>query len=134
MFRFIGYGEKAGSGAYIIAKGWAENKWARPTITEQSIQPEYTELILDIVKPVSNTVFNEVSNRVSNTVPNWEGTTAVVLQLIKDNPNITRKMIAEKIGIAVKNVQEHINKLKAGGDIRRSGSATFGGHWEIIEN
>ena len=70
----------------------------------------------------------------SNTVPNWEGTTAVVLQLIKDNPNITRKMIAEKIGIAVKNVQEHINKLKAGGAIRRSGSATFGGHWEIIEN
>ena len=75
-----------------------------------------------------------MSNEVSNTVPNWEGTTAVVLQLIKDNPNITRKKIAEKIGIAVKNVQEHINKLKAGGAIRRSGSATFGGQWEIIEN
>lgn len=133
MFRFIGFGEKAGSGADIITKGWEENHWARPTITEQTIQPEYTELILDIVKPVSDTVSNEVSNTVSNTVPNWEGTTAVVLQLIKDNPNITRKMMAEKIGIAIKNVQEHINKLKAGGAIRRSGSATFGGHWEVIE-
>ena len=50
MFRFIGFGEKAGSGADIIAKGWEENHWDRPTITEQSIQPEYTELILDLLK------------------------------------------------------------------------------------
>jgi predicted HTH transcriptional regulator len=28
-------------------KGWEKNHWARPTITEQSIHPEYTELILD---------------------------------------------------------------------------------------
>ena len=50
MFRFIGFGEKASSGADIIAKGWEENHWDRPTITEQSIQPEYTELILDLLK------------------------------------------------------------------------------------
>ena len=75
-------------------KGWEENHWARPTITEQSIHPEYTELILDLLKPVSNTVSNGVSNRVSNEVSNtatkWEGTTAVILQLIKENPSITR--------------------------------------------
>ena len=75
-----------GSGADIIAKGWEENHWARPTITEQSIQPEYTELILDLLKPVSN----RVSNEVSNTASKWEGTTAVILQLIKENPSITR--------------------------------------------
>ena len=79
-----------GSRADIIAKGWEENHWARPTITEQSIQPEYTELILDLLKPVSNTVSNGVSNRVSNTASKWEGTTAVILQLIKENPSITR--------------------------------------------
>ena len=94
MFVLKGRTHIYGSGADIIAKGWEENHWARPTITEQSIQPEYTELILDLLKPVSNRVSNEVSNRVSNEVSNtaskWEGTTAVILQLIKENPSITR--------------------------------------------
>ena len=71
---------------------------------------------------VSNEVSNRVSNGVSNTVSNWEGTTTAVLQFIKENPNITRKIMAEKISIAIKNVQEHINKLKA--ESPETGSAT----------
>ena len=49
MFRLVGYGEKAGSGADIIAQGWAENHWARPTISETLI-PGETELILTLQK------------------------------------------------------------------------------------
>ena len=43
MFRFIGFGEKAGSGADIIAKGWEENHWARPTIKDSYFPSEETE-------------------------------------------------------------------------------------------
>ena len=50
MFRFIGFGEKAGSGADIIAKGWEENHWARPTIKDSYFPSEETELILDLLK------------------------------------------------------------------------------------
>ncbi len=49
MFRLVGYGEKAGSGADIIAQGWAENHWARPTISETLI-PGETELVLTLQK------------------------------------------------------------------------------------
>lgn len=49
MFRFLGFGEKAGSGADIIAQGWAENHWARPTISETLI-PGETELVLTLKK------------------------------------------------------------------------------------
>ena len=48
MFRFLGFGEKAGSGADIIAKGWEDNHWARPVITEHLSLSDYTELVLDL--------------------------------------------------------------------------------------
>lgn len=55
-----------------------------------------------------------------------------VLQLIKENPKITRKELSETIGVASSAIQKHINRLKAKGIIRREGG-DFGGHWEIIK-
>lgn len=80
---------------------------------------------------VSNGVPNGVPNGVSNGVPNSDSTTMAVLELIQNNPYISRKEIAINIGIAIKTVQKHINKLKYHGFIRRSGPATRGGYWEI---
>ncbi len=57
-----------GSGADIIAKGWEENHWARPTITEQSIQPEYTELILDLLKEGGQTGGQSTTENPKNVV------------------------------------------------------------------
>ena len=34
MFEMIGGGERAGSGADTIKKGWADNKWPAPAIKE----------------------------------------------------------------------------------------------------
>ena len=48
MFRFLGFGEKAGSGADIIAQGWADNHWARPVITEYLTRSDYIELVLNL--------------------------------------------------------------------------------------
>ena len=80
-----------------------------------------------------NRNFKELSNGVSNGVSNSDETTLAILELIKINPYIYRKEIAEKIGIALKTVQKHINKLKYHGVIRRCGPATRGGYWEIIQ-
>ena len=80
-----------------------------------------------------NRNFKELSNGVSNGVSNSDKTTLAILELIKINPYIYRKEIAEKIGIALKTVQKHINKLKYHGVIRRCGPATRGGYWEIIQ-
>lgn len=53
-----------------------------------------------------------------------------ILQLIKENPHITRKMLTEAIGISPSAIQKHINRLKAESIIIRRGGDR-GGHWEI---
>lgn len=45
MFMLLGYGEKAGSGADVIVKGWQSYQWERPTIEERT-QPEETTLAM----------------------------------------------------------------------------------------
>lgn len=54
-----------------------------------------------------------------------------ILQLIIDNPSITRKALSETVGISPSAIQKYINRLKAEGIIVRNGGDR-GGHWEII--
>ena len=63
---------------------------------------------------------------------NEEKTIDTILQLIKDNPNITRKVLVQAVGISSSAIQKHINRLKAEGVIIRHGGDR-GGYWETID-
>ena len=56
-----------------------------------------------------------------------------ILELIKENPKITRNELSEKLGINSSAIQKHIQKLKSENRIERIGGAK-GGYWRIIEN
>lgn len=49
MFVFIGVGEKAGSGADVIVKGWEEQKWTKPVI-EEHFEPDRVEIVMRMVE------------------------------------------------------------------------------------
>jgi ATP-dependent DNA helicase RecG len=55
------------------------------------------------------------------------------LNIIKSNPKISQKQIAEKVGITEDGVYWHIKRLKDSGIIKRKGKATYGGYWKIIK-
>ena len=55
-----------------------------------------------------------------------------MLRLIKENAQITKGELAKKLGRGERTIQEYLRKLKAESRIRRIGSATFGGHWEFV--
>ncbi|WP_439799793.1 winged helix-turn-helix transcriptional regulator [Treponema sp.] len=55
-----------------------------------------------------------------------------ILELIKKNPQVSRKELCDNLKINPSAVQKHIEKLKAQGIIKRSGGAK-GGWWEILE-
>lgn len=54
-----------------------------------------------------------------------------VWRLMKENPYITTKQIAENIGLTTRGVEENIKKLKKSNRIRRVGGDK-GGHWEVV--
>ena len=62
----------------------------------------------------------------------WSETTQRVFNLIKANPNISRKQLCEELNINPSAIQKHIEKLKEQNAIKRQGGAK-GGWWEIVE-
>lgn len=59
-------------------------------------------------------------------------TAANILKMIYSDNYISRDVLAERVGISVTSVQNHINKLKSIGLLKRIGS-TKHGHWEVVE-
>ena len=62
-----------------------------------------------------------------------ETTQKMILRLIKTNPDITRKGLAEKTGLTPDGAKYHLDKLREQGVIRHVG-ATKKGYWEVMEN
>lgn len=61
-----------------------------------------------------------------------EGGREEIIELIRDNPKITAKMIAQKMGIGLSAVHYRMNVLKREGRIRFCGGGGVG-YWEILE-
>lgn len=57
-------------------------------------------------------------------------TQSKVLELIRDNPNITQAQLAEKLGLGKTSIQNNISFLKKNGYIVRRGSNKLG-YWEV---
>lgn len=55
-----------------------------------------------------------------------------VVDMMKENPRITAKMIAEKVGITTSGVYQRINKLKNENRIRFVGKGGIG-YWEVLD-
>ena len=62
-----------------------------------------------------------------------EKTTEEIVRLMKANPYITNKELAEVCGITEDGVYWNTKKLKKNNRIRRIGGDK-GGYWEVIEN
>jgi len=54
-----------------------------------------------------------------------------ILMLITGNPNVSKKAMAESLGISTTAIDKNLARLKQKGILRRVGP-TKGGHWEMI--
>ncbi len=62
-----------------------------------------------------------------------ETTQERILMLLRVHPTMTRKELAQHIGITADGIKYHLDKMRASGRIRHVGS-TKKGYWEIIED
>lgn len=73
-----------------------------------------------------------------NNIPDNEGlktneTTQKIIELLKNNPSLTRQELAQMIGnITEDGVKYHLDKLKEKGFLKRIGPDK-GGSWEILK-
>ena len=145
MFVFLGIGEKGGTGADVIAKGWKDNGWGIPTVEEKS-NPDRIETCLKLDGNINGTtgtssVTTEIPADTTETTTETPSaitetsadTTETILKIISNNPKVTAKEIASVCGITEDGVAYHIKKLKQRGRIIRIGGSRNGGEWKVVE-
>ena len=144
MLRMVGYGENLGSGFPLILDAWKQAGWEKPELKNR-IDVDEVELVLPLPSTKAVTTANELpkgltdglpkglSKRLSDELSKGLSETAVkILKLIYLDNYISRETLAEKTGISVTSVQNHVNKLKSMGILKRIGSAKSG-HWEVVK-
>lgn len=130
MFEIIGGGERAGSGADTIKKGWADNKWPAPEVKEHfGTNDDRVELTLRIGQSTSSPRKGTESEEIR--VKTRGKTRVKIREMMRANPKVTIPEMAAEIGVSVKTIEWHLAKMK-GVEIDREGPAN-GGHWIVLE-
>ena len=55
-----------------------------------------------------------------------------IIEMIKKDPQITAPQIAMELDISTRGVEKNLRQLRETGTLKRVGSPTFGGYWEIV--
>lgn len=129
---------------------WDDNNWPMPVLTER-VQPEETLMTLVITSSDSSKVSpenikmspetdgmspeNAQTSPETNVVslemsPENVQTSQKIIELIRNNKNITMQEMANVLGLNKRSVATNIKKLQEHGLIRRVG-ANKNGYWEI---
>ena len=95
--------------------------------SEWQVQPQLG-MEIGTEKPTKNTI---AENIVENIVENLSAMRGRIVKIIWKNPRATAQSISKEVGIAPRNVQEHLKNLQKAGILRRIGPDK-GGHWEVL--
>lgn len=121
MLRMIGYGENIGSGFPLILQAWNEKHWVKPELIEQ---PDLMQTKLILCLYDTENVTKDVTKKLTDRQQQ-------ILQLIKDNPQITTTEMSERMTVTRRTIASDIKSLQHLGIINREGSDKSG-FWRII--
>ena len=129
MFSYLGSGERAGSGLYMIRSVWENKSWIKPELKDR-LNPNRTILTLYMKKAKNYT--NNYPNNYTNNYPNKLNKIQLqIIEIIKENPTITAKEISEKVGNrGLPAIKWNLKQLKENGILERKGT-TRRGMWII---
>jgi ATP-dependent DNA helicase RecG len=105
--------------------------------TTQKSSQNVAELIKQISEMTRNELVNILSDRVGSRLAEKVGRKLVenqlkILILVGEKPEISKRELAEILGISTTAIDKNIIKLKSLGVIRRVGPDR-GGYWEVVE-
>lgn len=135
LFMFLGNGEKAGSGADIIKKGWADNKWQQPMLSER-VQPDECLMTLTLISGKSDfgKDFGKEQNGTKNDPKDdpkeLTERQSLMLKLIEEDDLITIQLMTQKMKVSEKTIKRELAALQEKGVLTREGGRKEG-RWVI---
>lgn len=139
LFMFLGNGEKAGSGADIIKKGWTDNKWPQPVLSER-VQPDECLMTLvleggeeNVGKNVGKDVGKEQNGPKDGIKDGTKELTErqlLILGLIEGDGTITTHDLTQKTGLSQRTLLRELAALQEQGALVREGGRK-GGRWVV---
>jgi len=117
VLRTIGYGETVGSGFPTIISAWKEAHWGEPEL-KNTFEIDEVELVL----PIPNKGSRDASDTINDNV-------RATYTIIRLNPGIQRKGIADISGRSVAAIGRHLAILMKEGLIEHRDSNKTGGYF-----
>lgn len=133
LFMFLGNGEKAGSGADIIRKGWEDNKWPQPELSER-VQPDEIQITLALLNGELNAGKKVViaKDGIKDGIKDLSERQRIILKLIENDGTITAQNLTQKTGMSQRTIMREISALQAKGILTREGGRKEG-RWVVKE-
>lgn len=122
MLRMVGYGENLGSGFPTIISAWKDAKWGEPEL-KNKFEIDEVELVLPLpVRMINDRANDSRNDTLNDSVKN-------TYTIIRLNPGIQRKGIADISGKSVATTGRHIAILMKEGLIEHRDSDKTGGYY-----
>ena len=119
IFRACDFAEESGHGVPSVVKVYGEEAYI------------FSEYFIDVVIPFNREDFDKTTRKTTTTQP--ENIEEEIIQLIKNNGNISRKEMAIILHKTEGSIRHYLKKLQERKIIKHSGPDK-GGYWEIIDN
>ena len=100
--------------------------------SETKSESSGTKLKSSGTKPESSGTKPESSGTQLKSSGTRQKTSDKITEMIKKDPQITAPQIAMELGISTRGVEKNLRQLRETGTLKRVGSPTFGGYWEIV--
>ena len=122
IFKEAGVIEKYGSGIKRINDAFVEYGLPAPKYDNMLSGFRVTTYLMGGTQETTQETTQEATPR----------TKELVLELLDNNPNFTRRDLSHNLNVSETAIKQHIAKLKAEGRLKRIGS-TKAGYWQVIE-
>lgn len=136
LFSLIGIGERAGSGIPSIISVWSDATGVVPTY-QQFFAPDRVQFVIDVNgttadKPLKSDVAVPLSGELSGKTSEktTEKTTEKILCIIKNNPYVTYRELAEALAMTEDSIYWSVKQLRKQGLLHRIGGRKEG-YWQV---
>lgn len=138
MLRMIGYGENLGSGFPMILNAWKQTGWGKPELKNR-LEVDEVALVLPIQR-LEDTAPKSALKSAPKSAPKiskrksrqntQEGRLNMIIALIHNEPQITREMICDALGVGLTTLRKDLRILKEQYGVHYEGSSKTG-QWVI---